>query len=307
MTTIARTDIHRPSAPEFDPEAYELVGVYDLCDTDAGNSIGPTEAQEFGYAIERLAARGVEAASHAFWGCGHCGQSPLRYAALLFRPDMPEAGWITVGQTCLSNRFRDMTAADFKAVMARAAESRAAQKLIEAERAFLADKPALAAALQATVVDADLYDAGYELFTIRDIARKLRRYGSISEKQGAFVCKLATQIVDRTAEARVKLAEKAAAPALPPVTLGKGLIIEGVATEPKFVDNEFGGKWTMLVVLDDGTKVWGTVPSAIFDETHRGTRVRFVANVEEASWSDDASFAKFSRPRKAVVISQPEA
>ena len=63
----------------------------------------------------------------------------------------------------------------------------------------------------------------------------------------------------------------------------------------------------MLVEFDDGNRVWGTVPKALFTgETSgpEGRRVVFTAKVERSG--DDEHFGFFSRPSKAQFLDKEE-
>lgn len=76
--------------------------------------------------------------------------------------------------------------------------------------------------------------------------------------------------------------------------------IEGVVRTTKIQYSDFGGQLKMLVELDNGTKVWGSVPSALYVEA--GDRVRFTATVERSG--DDSGFGFFKRPAKAERLEE---
>jgi hypothetical protein len=72
----------------------------------------------------------------------------------------------------------------------------------------------------------------------------------------------------------------------------------------------FGGQWKMLVRDDSGFKVWGSIPSKMFDlatengvEPHgnsfKGKRVSFTAALQPSE--DDPKFGFFKRPTKPEV------
>ena len=79
MTTMARTDHHRPSAPDFDPESYEFTGVV----FDAGAD-WPQANDEFRAVRAELIEDGYTFSGvHGGTGqCDHCG-ARLRYSALI--------------------------------------------------------------------------------------------------------------------------------------------------------------------------------------------------------------------------------
>lgn len=80
--------------------------------------------------------------------------------------------------------------------------------------------------------------------------------------------------------------------------------IEGTIVGTKLVPGYTGG-WDkkMTVKLDDGNKVYGTMPRSIEDAINdeaaeKGTRVRFIANVQPK----EDHFGYFSRPTKGEVV-----
>lgn len=54
----------------------------------------------------------------------------------------------------------------------------------------------------------------------------------------------------------------------------------------------------MLVELEDGSRVYGTCPSAILDDAEKGTVVEFTANFK----AKEPGFGIFTRPSKAKII-----
>lgn len=142
-----------------------------------------------------------------------------------------------------------------------------------------------------------------------NLAHKVRRYGGLTEAQVAAV----ERGLDRQAE---REAEEARVAAAPPLTTGRQ-VLEGEVVSHRWQDGQFGAQHKMLVRLDDGCKVWGTVPEAVQDATRpewddegrevaplveelKGARVRFTATVVRSD--DDEHFGFFSRPTKAEVL-----
>ena len=88
----------------------------------------------------------------------------------------------------------------------------------------------------------------------------------------------------------------------------------GKIVSTKCVDSDWGTTIKMLFVADDGQKVWGTVPSKIFEAVRekaraqgfgtpgvKGSRIEFTATVQASQ--DDPKFGFFKRPSKAKLIS----
>ncbi len=159
-------------------------------------------------------------------------------------------------------------------------------------------------------------DAGYygeDLMVDREtrfrsgLAWKLHQYGSLSEKQLAAV----RRGLERDAAEAEKQARALAAGAF---TGGK-LDIEGTVVSTKWVESQYGSAKKMMVELDDGRRLWGTVARGLdevtLDEEGRhvettllgqGDRVAFTATVEASQ--DDPTFGFFKRPTKARVVSR---
>lgn len=126
-----------------------------------------------------------------------------------------------------------------------------------------------------------------------DLREKLDKWGSLSEKQVAFARKL-------IAEANA-----------PKTELEEGRReMTGTILSVKWRDSNYGGAFKMTVNLDDGTRVWGTVPSALetiardlwndaynpgdFEDVFKGATITFTATVSRSD--DDVSFGFFKRP-----------
>lgn len=85
---------------------------------------------------------------------------------------------------------------------------------------------------------------------------------------------------------------------IPPIIERESVEIEGQVIAARWQDNQWGGGMKMLVELDTGQRLWGTVPSSL-DDVEQGDRVAFTANVKPSG--DDPTFGFFSRPRKGEI------
>jgi hypothetical protein len=81
--------------------------------------------------------------------------------------------------------------------------------------------------------------------------------------------------------------------------------IEGIIVSEKYTETVYGRQHKMLVKMDDGNKVFGTMPDsiehAVYDterETAVGMRIKFDAKVEPK----EDHFGFYSRPTKAQVV-----
>lgn len=130
-------------------------------------------------------------------------------------------------------------------------------------------------------------------YIAKDIASKLRQYGSISEKQTELLFKL-------FATAKAQQANEAEFAPTAPAPEGR-VVVAGTILGFKEVESDYGVATKMLVRLD-GTfaKVYLTLPSAIAAEVERGSRIQFTATFQRSK--DDQFFAFGSRPSKASLL-----
>lgn len=297
---MARTDIHRPSAAEFDPEDYDCFDVFDL-HPDA------RQGQARISAVRILQDRGYTSGGvYGMGQCSHCG-AQLRYTALMTHE--PTKTYLWVGEQCLTNRFESTTKAQFQQLRKAAALDRAAQRRKAAFLRLCDEHSALVWATyahnigvagQAGETWAEVNGKGWAVTTLDSIARKVRQYGEMSPRQLDLTVKLVDELVTAEAETARKAAELAAQPPAQPVPAGKA-VVEGEIVSTRWQDNPYGpgGCVKMLVLVDAGWKVWGTKPAAL-DDAGVGDRVRFTATVSPSD--DDPSFGFFKRPTKAEML-----
>ena len=124
----------------------------------------------------------------------------------------------------------------------------------------------------------------------KDIVEKLGRFGSISEKQAELLYKLKSDYEARLAQSKGKWPEKRE-------------VVEGVVKSVK-ESYDYNNKkcFKMLVELDNGLRVYGSVPSewagsnvcGDYCDIHVGDRVGFKATFEPSK--DDPMFGFFKRP-----------
>jgi hypothetical protein len=133
----------------------------------------------------------------------------------------------------------------------------------------------------------------YEERTINDIYNKLVKYGSISEKQEAFLRTLLKRIDTRDEREAKRAAERAAAADCP-----EGRVeISGEVVSVKWHENGWGGAAKMTVKSDEGYLVWMSKPyidGADAEQIERGSRVTVRATVKRSD--DDPKFGFGKRP-----------
>ena len=282
---MTRTDIHRPSA--VIPADYDFVAMdyYGASDDFVDLSV---ERHAFRAHMEHT---GGKFSNHDHAGSCHiCGAAAMYVAKFHHRPTNT---YIVTGTDCADSMHMGNPEA-FKRFRRSVLDQGKRAKAKAAAKLFL--EQANAGQAWEIYAAADRAAFKYEEDTISDVVGKLVQYGSISEKQVAFVHKLLAQIPAR-AEREAKRAAEAEAAAPVPAFDGRAKVTGKVLTT-KVVEGQFGSQIKMLVQADAGWKVWGTVPSSISPE--KGDLVSFEARVERST--DDTKFGFFSRPTKAHII-----
>lgn len=302
MSTMVRTDIHRPSAEGFDPEQYRLLGVYDLHPRYGSESRVET--------INEQIAAGHRFADHQKVShCGHCGVR-IRYAALLLHSS---GEMIYVGETCLDGRFSG-TRAEFRAMRDAAKAARDRETRLERFERNLID---------AVSRDGRLEVLGHEPAVLNlpgnvsDFAFSVRGALFRSPLTDRQVSALAEAIdraygqAEREAEREAARAKERAASI--PVPQGSQFV-SGTIRSTKTVPNDhsyYGGDIPKMFVRDErGFTVYGTVPESLF-RLHggtlrelRGCEVSFRANLIRSS--DDETFGFFKRPTQMVLLASED-
>ena len=131
-------------------------------------------------------------------------------------------------------------------------------------------------------------------YIAKDIASKIRQWGSISEKQVELLFKLhANAMSQQSAEAEFT----------PTASAPEGRVtITGKILGFKEVENDYGITIKMIVRIDDtNAKAYLTLPSSIADKADRGSHVQLTASFQRSK--DDQFFAFGSRPSKASILS----
>lgn len=288
MNANARTDIHRPSAAEFDPADYACIGVYDLqTPGQQGRRLD----------IDRLETQGYSAADiHPIGQCSHCG-AYLRYTALMaHRPSMT---YVWIGEQCLGNRFESLTKAEFASLRKAAALNTERLRKTDRITTLVIDHPVLAEIIDPASASA------YGSF-VASIAYQLRGNGRLSDRQistvEAAIGRAVVKAYDEAHRMAEQMIERAAAA---PAPAGR-VTVTGEVVHTKWQDNDFGGSLKMLVMATTGYRVWVTVPDSLLDDRcqlAKGTMVRFDAKLTPSA--EDPQFAFGSRPTKASRIETP--
>jgi hypothetical protein len=236
-------------------------------------------------AVNGAIADGFHFASHQSSGqCGHCG-THVRYVALMTHSQSRDM--IYIGETCLDNRFSELTAVEFHRLRKTSALNR--ERMAKSLRVMemCTQYPGLAILTYPQALE------NYGTF-VNDIADKLRVYGDLSDRQ-------ITAVLAAMVREDEWAAEKAAAPVEVkiPAPIGRQTVT-GTVVKTEWRPNQWGGSLKFVVKDDRGFIVWSTVPASISDSVEKGSRVTFVANLERSERDPSFSFGK--RPTAAAIL-----
>jgi hypothetical protein len=294
-----RTDIHRPSSPSFDPEAYELFGIFQIAlkikrvvgyisdgtymipqfeTVDSPLKIALTELKTKGWRTDDIGDRDSVIGNQ----CAHCG-AHIQYGALLtYAKDLT---LLAVGQDCLENRFEsELTAKEFQALREAGRLNRTRLNTAERVAEIYSENPKL--------IEARDSENGF----VQDVIGKLEKNGELTERQIAAVIKA----VERDAEWEAKkAAEQKKMESAKDAPSGR-IEITGEILSIKYRDSFYGGGFKITIKTTDGWKLWVSRPSAL-KEVEVGDTVSMTAMVTPSN--DDPKFAFGKRPSKAVLVS----
>lgn len=282
---MIRTDIHRPS--EIIAADYSYVAVWTMNIQDLGDAEFILREREI--AKSHMARTGGQLQHFGNGSCSVCGNVLAIYLVLFYHAKTNT--YITVGVDCAAKLDMGFDADAMKLFKRNVSNAREAQAGKRKAIAILSDLNLIDAWEISENYDTDT--AKYEELTIRDIVCKLVKYGSISEKQSAFVAKLLTKIQQRPIIEAQRQAEREAAG---PVPVGR-VRMEGEVLSVKTVERntyyygDSGLDTKVLIKLANGSKVYGNR----FANIERGDKIVFVATVEASK--DDVKFGFFKRAK----------
>lgn len=285
-----RTDIHRPSAPEFNPENYEFVTCFDL-HPEQGSTKNNREI------VSRYAAQGYKFANAGF-GCAHCGKN-IRYAALMLHPSTMEM--LYIGEQCLTNRFQSMTKAQFHALRENARLNRDRIAKSERKANFIAEH--FEVQLLIDYVDSKsmgsnsfgFYGNGFLL----SLYEQFNRNAELSEKQlSSIVPALEREKRNDEIAAERKASKDALIQAGVKAPEGRVTVAGKILGFKQWDDDVFGPQCKMIVQSNEGWKVYVTAPAGS-GEANVGDEVSFSAALTPSQ--DDILFAYGKRPTKFTI------
>lgn len=292
ITSTRKPTVHNPV--NFEPSDYTILGYFDNQPPAASpmaNWSDPATAEmyralkdEWNRDFKELFPNGNA------YRCQHCGQGNVRYVVSALHKATGEH--VCFGDICCE-RLNFENHDKFRAAQIRS-RAQAAIKRAQLEKAqaeFLAANQSFAEAFTEIRSNPDAHEHNH---FAGNIVSKFLAYGNLSEKQvAAFISSIARDLkrsADREAEAVMSIV-------IPPIVEGK-TTMTGEILSIKTHYSDFGACLKMLVKLNDGNKVWGTLPSGL-DEAAVGDKVTFTATVTKSDKDDHFGF--FKRPTRAGI------
>lgn len=296
MTT--RTDIHKPSL--LDPAEYEFEAAFYQGNSEDMADMYVGEGKYYDAAISNPAYQVFNGNHAEKETCDHCGAA-FNHGAL-FR-HVPTGDLIHVGHICAD----DTIGLPSRAVAARrqAEKHAAAMKELRLNQAYaLENFPEAAEYLLSLDLDEQRSDF---LF---DVARRFRHKGYLSERQAEAVLKF-KENAEKYEQRRQEREQQEEIVPEKPLEEGR-LELTGKVVHTRAQDSQFGTTIKMLVVLEDGNKVWGTVPEALFrayadtgrNDGVKGSVIKFRGTVERSE--DDEHFGFLKRPHLIALLDVDE-
>lgn len=268
----------------LNPAEWETLGVFYQGPSDDEAATYRGEQQWLEAALAKLGLTEDDVLFHDNFGCASCG-THFFHGAVVHNTITNDT--IAIGGTCLG--IFDLTSRS-DMMKRKATQARKRGELKRKGEEFAAGVEGLVEALRT------------QHYIIESISGNLTKYGSLSDKQIDLVFKIAREEAEYAAKLEARQAELAKAP-----MLAEGRYqITGTVFSTKVVDDPYsyygGGIVKMLVELDNGNRVFGTMPAAI--NVSKGDRVQFDAAVERSK--DDDHFGFFKRPTKATQLETEE-
>jgi hypothetical protein len=273
--------VHNPT--NFDPAQYDVLDYLDgKRPVYFGQGVEAFAEEVKFWEAEMVTAFGADWKSKNVRKCVHCGHNPLRWLTVV--KYLPTGQTVVFGADCTARlSFVDQKTFKLAQLQAKDKANKVRIKVWNAREAFLKANPVFAAAIAAYT--------GTNPF-VKDVVAKLGHYGSLSERQvSAVLAAIARDAQKATQQAAEAIEVKGPAPE------GRQTVT-GVILSTKQVEGGYGWTLKMLVKLENGSRVWLTVPAKAAAD--KGDTITVTATFTVSK--DDKSFAFGSRPSLVGVV-----
>lgn len=276
--------VHNPT--NFEPSDYEI---FDYLDNKRpvyyGQGIEAFEAEVKFWESEMESTFGPDWRKKVHH-CVHCGNGRVRW--ITAAKHLPTNDVVVFGSDCTERLgFANKFAWKLAVLKSKAEAGHAKLKIWNARVKFLEANPAFAAAVE---------QAKGELHAkntfVHDVISKLNQFGSLSERQVAAVLKSLARDIENASRKAIEAETPKG-----PVPTGR-VTLTGTILSTKVVEGFYGSTLKMLLGLENGSRVWLTVPSK--SGAAKGDTITVVATVEASK--DDPSFGFGKRPSLVNVV-----
>jgi hypothetical protein len=269
-----KSTVHNPT--NFNPADYEVITYLDNKQPEYyGQDMADYTAEVAAWRAEMVDVLGANWHSKVHH-CVHCGNGNVRW--ITATQHIPTGERVVFGADCTARLgFADRQAFQLAQLKARAEAGHARMKVWAARSAYLAAHVDVAAAVEQAKSPVHAKN-----FFVHDVIAKLNQYGSLSERQASAVI---ASIARDVAAAQQVVEPKGDAPT------GR-VTVSGVILSVKRHESDWGVSMKMTLKLDNGSRVWMTMPSGAAAD--RGDRITVTATFEQSQ--DDKSFAFGKRP-----------
>ncbi len=309
---MTRTDVHRPSA--INPSEYTEIAYL-----PHGGDLGLAEyrIKSFNIVMEHMKKTGGNWSDHEHGGsCEICGNTQAETFVVFYH--QPTNTYIRAGSTCAEKVDLEFNRNAFTHYVKGALDARKRQAGKAKAQTLLADYGLTEAwTIYTRLSDGEQADwaATWKGATdsdrfIFDLVEKFIKYGSLSEKQIAWLRRLIAEIPARAARKAQWEAEDARRREISQHVGGVGARLEFVATIrfSKYFetpDNQFSGGYTLTVLDDENGNVLVWTGKGF--DSPKGAKIRFKATVKDHTERDGVKQTKITRAKLLSVITVAEA
>lgn len=217
--------------------------------------------------------------------CDHCGNVTVRYAWSVLHKPTNEV--ICIGHECVENKLGlSISAFRMKYIKDRAAREADLAKKAAKLAAWREANPEAAKFMESLDPDTEKFEF------LQSLMDYLIKNWELTPGQTAAALKIAAKRAQQSAER----AEREATEVVPATPAPEGRVtVTGKVVHTKTVESDFGATMKMLVVLEDGNKVWTTIPSKLFsvsNEPVKGATIKLTATFERSKDDEHFSFGK---------------
>lgn len=276
--------VHNPT--NFEPSDYEI---FDYLDNKRpvyyGQGIEAFEAEVKFWEGEMLSTFGPDWRKKVHH-CVHCGNGRVRW--ITAAKHAPTGETVVFGSDCTERLgFANKFAWKLAVLKSKAEAGHAKLKIWNARVKFLEANPAFAAAVEQAKGEVHAKNT-----FVHDVISKLNQFGSLSVRQVEAVLKSLARDIEHASRKAVEAETPKG-----PVPTGR-VTVTGTILSTKVVEGFYGSQVKMLLGLENGSRVWATLPAK--SGAAKGDTITVAVTIEASK--DDVSFGFGKRPSLVKVV-----